>query len=60
MIVQYEVKVGDKVEADDAVCILEAMKMANVIAAPVSGVVKALNFKSGDRVPKDAVLAIIE
>ena len=59
IIVQYEVKVGDEVKADDAIVILEAMKMANVITSPVSGKVKAINFKSGDRVPKDAVLAVI-
>ena len=59
IIVQYEVKVGDEVQADDAVVILEAMKMANVITSPVSGKVKAINYKSGDRVGKDAVLAII-
>jgi pyruvate carboxylase subunit B len=59
IILQYEVKVGDKVNTDDAIVMLEAMKMANVITAPVSGVVKAINFKSGDRVPKDAVLAVI-
>jgi len=60
IILQYEVKVGDKVNTDDALVMLEAMKMANVITAPVSGVIKAINFKSGDRVPKDAVLAVIE
>ncbi len=60
MIVDYEVKVGDEVKTDDAICILEAMKMANVITAPISGRVTAVNFHSGDRVPKDAVLAIIE
>ena len=36
------------------------MKMANIITAPVAGKVKAINFKSGDRVAKDAVLAVIE
>jgi biotin carboxyl carrier protein len=52
------VKVGDEVKVDDAIVMLEAMKMANVITSPVAG--KAINFKSGDRVSKDAVLAIIE
>lgn len=60
VVVQYEVQVGDQVQADDAVVILEAMKMANVITSPVPGKVKAINFKNGDRVPKDAVLAVIE
>jgi pyruvate carboxylase subunit B len=59
VIVQYEVQVGAEVQADDAVVILEAMKMANVISSPVKGKVLAINFKPGDRVPKDAVLALI-
>ncbi len=59
MIIRYEVKVGDEVKADDIVVILEAMKMANAISTPISGRVKAINFKNGDHVARDAVLAII-
>ena len=33
--------------------------MAIDLPAPVNGQVKAINFKSGDRVAKDDVLAII-
>jgi pyruvate carboxylase subunit B len=58
-IVQYEVKVGDEVKEDDTIVTMEAMKMANIISTPVAGKVKAINFKSGDRVAKDAVLAVI-
>jgi pyruvate carboxylase subunit B len=60
IIVRYEVEIGAQVQADDAIVILEAMKMENVITAPAAGKIKAINFKSGDRVAKDAVLAIIE
>jgi pyruvate carboxylase subunit B len=59
IIVHYEVHVGSQVKAEDPIVVLEAMKMANVIAAPCSGEVKAIYFKEGERVPKDAVLAII-
>jgi len=59
MIIRYEVKVGDKVKANDVVVILEAMKMANAITTPVSGRVKAVNFGNGDKVARDDVLAII-
>ena len=59
MIISYEVKAGDKVEANDVVVILEAMKMANAITTPVSGQVKAINFANGDKVARDDVLAII-
>ncbi len=59
IIIRYEVKVGDTVKANDVVLILEAMKMANAITAPVAGKVKTINFKDGDKVARDEVLAII-
>jgi pyruvate carboxylase subunit B len=59
IIIRYEVKVGDEVKAEDAIVILEAMKMANAITTPVGGRVKAINFASGDKVARDDVLAII-
>lgn len=59
IIIRYEVKVGDTVKANDVVLILEAMKMANAITAPVGGKVKAINFTDGDKVARDEVLAVI-
>jgi pyruvate carboxylase subunit B len=59
IVISYEVKVGDTVKADDVILILEAMKMANSITTPVAGKVKAINFASGDKVARDAVLAVI-
>ncbi|MFA5316662.1 MAG: pyruvate carboxylase subunit B [Dehalococcoidales bacterium] len=59
VIIRYEVKVGDDVKSGDTVVILEAMKMDNAIPTPVGGRVKAINFKAGDRVNRDDVMAII-
>lgn len=59
MIISYNVKVGDKVETGDLVCVLEAMKMQNSLPAPASGVVKAINFEPGASVAKDAVIMVI-
>ena len=59
MIISYSVKVGDKVNTGDPVCILEAMKMQNSLTAPASGTVKAINFESGASVAKDAILLVI-
>ena len=59
IIIRYEVKVGDTVKANDVVLILEAMKMANAITAPVGGKIKAVNFADGDKVARDEVLAVI-
>ncbi len=59
MIVSYAKKVGDSVKEGETVVILEAMKMENALIAPVSGVIKAINFKSGDNVAKNNVLCVI-
>ncbi len=59
MIISYSVKVGDKVNTGDLVCILEAMKMQNSLPAPAGGVVKAINFEPGASVAKDAVIMVI-
>ncbi len=60
MIVKYEKKVGDTVNAGDTVVIIEAMKMENALPATASGTITAINFASGDSVAKDDVLATIE
>jgi pyruvate carboxylase subunit B len=59
MIIRYLVSVDGKVKAGDALLILEAMKMQNIIASPIDGVVKAINFGAGDSVNKGDILAII-
>lgn len=59
MVIRYEVGIGDQVKAGDVVVILEAMKMQSPFIAPADGIVKAINFKEGDPVEKDAVLAVI-
>ena len=47
MIISYAVKVGDKVNTGDLVCVLEAMKMQNSLPAPAAGTIKAINFEPG-------------
>jgi len=59
-IVNVLVKVGDKVEEDDQIATLEAMKMEMPIVAPLSGVIKEIKVTAGQEVDADAVLAIIE
>ena len=59
MIISYAVKVGDKVNTGDLVCVLEAMKMQNSLPAPATGQVKAINFEPGASVAKDAVILVI-
>jgi oxaloacetate decarboxylase alpha subunit/pyruvate carboxylase subunit B len=47
------------VDKGETVVILEAMKMENALPAPADGIVKAVNFATGDSVAKDAVLCVI-
>ncbi|MDP3478288.1 MAG: pyruvate carboxylase subunit B [Desulfoprunum sp.] len=59
MIVKYTKNVGDAVMKGDTVVVLEAMKMENALTAPCDGVVKVIQFKSGDTVAKGASLCVI-
>ncbi|MCG9712402.1 acetyl-CoA carboxylase biotin carboxyl carrier protein [Shewanella insulae] len=54
------VKLGQRVEQGEPVCIIEAMKMMNQIQAPHSGVVTAILCQSGDGVEFDQPLMVIE
>jgi len=59
-IVEVKVKAGDKVNAGDAVLVIEAMKMENEIQASVSGIVVAVHVKKGDTVTPDESLLEIQ
>lgn len=54
------VEVGQSVNVDDTLCIVEAMKMMNQIEADKSGVVKAILVESGQPVEYDEPLVVIE
>lgn len=54
------VKVGDKVEAGQTLCIIEAMKLLNEIEAECSGVVKEICVENGNPVEFGQNLFIIE
>ena len=59
-IVSISVKVGDKVNEDDQVAVLEAMKMEMPVVAPVSGMIKEVCVSAGQEVEAEATIAIIE
>jgi biotin carboxyl carrier protein len=56
LIVGINVQVGDTVKKGDAVLILEAMKMENLIKAPGEGTIRSIRVEKGDRVEKNQVL----
>jgi acetyl-CoA carboxylase biotin carboxyl carrier protein len=57
---KVECKVGDKVEEDQVILVLEAMKMEIPVVAPVGGTIKEINVSVGQTVESDTVLAVIE
>lgn len=56
LIVDLKIQAGDSVKQGDALLILEAMKMENILKSPGEGVVKNLKVKKGDSVEKGQVL----
>jgi biotin carboxyl carrier protein len=59
-ILKIEKKVGDHVEEDEVVIVMEAMKMEIPIVAPVTGTVKEVKVSAGQAVEAEQVLAVIE
>lgn len=59
-IIEIKVNVGDKVQEDDEVAIIEAMKMEMPIMTETAGTVKEIKVKKGDSVEAEQVLMIIE
>ncbi|MEO8932700.1 MAG: acetyl-CoA carboxylase biotin carboxyl carrier protein subunit [Xanthomarina sp.] len=60
LILEINVKVGQEVKQDDALLILEAMKMENVLISPRDGVIKSISVKKGDTVEKSQLLIELE
>jgi biotin carboxyl carrier protein len=52
--------VGDEVEEDDELLVIEALKMENPVYAPCDGTVTEIKVKKGDVVEDDDLLMIIE
>ncbi len=59
-IVKVNVKVGDRVAAEDIICVLEAMKMENAVTAGREGNIVELRIEAGDSVAAGAVVALIK
>ena len=60
MIAKILVNVGDQIDEDDELLVLEAMKMENPIFSTAAGVVKEIKVTVGQSVNADQVLVLIE
>ena len=58
-IVSIVVHLDDKVNSEDEVVIMDAMKMEIPVYAPEEGTVKEIKVKEGDSVKTDQVLMIL-
>ncbi len=56
LVVSMDVVTGQEVKEGEVVCVIEAMKMQNIIRAERDGLVKTVSAKAGDGVAADEVL----
>jgi biotin carboxyl carrier protein len=59
-ILEVQAKPGQKVQEDDTVIVMEAMKMEIPVVAPAGGVIREIKVTPGQMVDADEVLAVIE
>jgi biotin carboxyl carrier protein len=59
-VLKIEKQVGDHVEEDEVVIVMEAMKMEIPVVAPAAGTLKELKVSVGQAVEAEEVLAVIE
>jgi biotin carboxyl carrier protein len=59
-VVRVAVQPGDRVQANDLLLVLEAMKMENEIRAPRAGTVKEVRVSAGDRVNQGDPLVVLD
>ncbi len=57
LVVSMDVGEGEEIKAGQVICVIEAMKMQNIIRAERDGLVSKVGAKAGDSVAADDVLA---
>ena len=60
VVVEVHVVDGQEVKENDALLILEAMKMENVLTSPRDGVIKSISVNKGNAVEKNQLLIVFE
>ncbi len=57
---KVERQVGDEVEEEDVIMIIESMKMEIPVEAPCDGRISEIRVAEGDAIEEGAILAVIE
>ena len=60
LVLEVSVEGGQQVSKGDALLILEAMKMENVIKSPTDGVIKSISINKGETVEKNQLILNFE
>lgn len=60
LVINTNVVVGQEVSTGDALMVLEAMKMENVLKSPTDGIIKSIEVEKGIAVEKNQVLITFE
>src|SRR4051795_10651889 len=58
-VIEIFVKPGDSVKAEDPLIALESDKATMEVPAPLSGIVREIKVKSGDKVSEGAVILVL-
>ncbi len=59
-IIKIDANVGSRVNEDDPVVTMEAMKTEMPLVSPIDGVVKEIRVQPGQQVQADDVVAVVE
>ena len=56
LVLNVLVESGQTIKKGDAIVVLEAMKMENILKSPADGIVKKVHVTKGDKVEKNQVM----
>lgn len=59
VVIELKVAVGDSVQIDDEMVIIESMKMHIPVTAPEAGRVEDMRVKEGDQIAEDEVVCTL-
>jgi len=60
LIIEVSVKVGDSIDADDAIIVVETEKASMDIPAPIAGTIESLSIKAGDKISEGMIICTLK
>ena len=57
---KLEARVGDRLAADDAILILESMKMEIPVLSPKAGTIKEIKVSEGETIGEGQLVAVLD